>query len=106
MALQNWKKKDEEREGTLDDLADRIYNYESNNKITKWAAGIVGVGQFSSGRIVVVTPDKTLQTVIEVPSPSAPNLAFGPDEERAYVMAVDEVNEVPYWGKVYAVDLE
>lgn len=68
--------------------------------------GNLYVGQFSSGRIVVVTPDKTLQTVIEVPSPSAPNLAFGPEEDTAYVMAVDEVNEAPYWGKVYAVDLE
>lgn len=68
--------------------------------------GNLYIGQFSSGRIVVVAKDKTLKRVIEVPSPSAPNLAFGANEHSLYVMAVDEVDAPPYWGKVYQVDLD
>jgi gluconolactonase len=40
---------------------------------------------------------------IDVPSPSAPNLNFSPDEGTVYVMAVDDVNNAPYYGKVYEV---
>lgn len=64
------------------------------------------IGQFSSGRIVVVTPAGELVRVIEVPSPAAPNLAFAPDGKAIYVMAVDNVSEPPYRGTVYKVDLD
>jgi sugar lactone lactonase YvrE len=61
------------------------------------------IGQYSKGRIVVVSPDKKMLKTIDVPSPAAPNLAFGPDESFIYVMAVDDQNNAPYWGKVYKV---
>jgi len=64
------------------------------------------VGQYSSGRIVVVTPEGELVKVVEVPSPAAPNLAFAPDGKAIYVMAVDDTSNPPYRGTVYRVDLE
>lgn len=64
------------------------------------------IGQYSSGRIVVVTPEGKLVRVIEVPSPAAPNLAFTPDGKAIYVMAVDDTSNPPYRGTVYKVDLE
>jgi sugar lactone lactonase YvrE len=65
--------------------------------------GNLYIGQFSMGRIVVVTPDGKLKKAIEVPSPSAPNLTLNADESVMYVMAVDDVNTAPYLGKVYEV---
>ncbi len=65
--------------------------------------GNLYIGQFSKGRIVVVSPDKKLVRTIDVPSPAAPNLNFGPDEAVVYIMAVDDPNNAPYWGKVYEV---
>ena len=61
------------------------------------------IGLLSKGRIVVVSPDKKLVKTIGVPSPGAPNLNFGPDEPVVYIMAVDDQNNAPYWGKVYEV---
>jgi len=61
------------------------------------------IGQYSKGRIVVVSPDRKLVKTIDVPSAAAPNLAFGPDEAVVYIMAVDDQNNAPYWGKVYEV---
>ena len=61
------------------------------------------IGQYSKGRIVVVSPDRKLVKTIDVPSPAAPNLSFGPDEAVVYIMAVDDQNNAPYWGKVYEV---
>ena len=61
------------------------------------------IGQYSKGRIVVVSPDRKLVKTIEVPSPAAPNLTFGPDEAVVYIMAVDDQENAPYWGKVYEV---
>lgn len=40
---------------------------------------------------------------IDVPSPAAPNLNFGPDESVIYIMAVDDQSNAPYWGKLYEV---
>ena len=65
--------------------------------------GNLYIGQYSKGRIVVVSPDRKLVKTIDVPSPAAPNLTFGPDETVVYVMAVDDQNNAPYWGKVYEV---
>jgi sugar lactone lactonase YvrE len=61
------------------------------------------IGQYSKGRIVVVSPDRRLVKTIDVPSPAAPNLTFGPDEAVVYIMAVDDQKNAPYWGKVYEV---
>ncbi len=68
--------------------------------------GDLWIGQYSSGRIVVVTPAAELVRVIEVPSPAAPNLAFAPDGKSIYVMAVDNLAGPPYQGTVYKVDLD
>lgn len=64
------------------------------------------IGQYSTGRIVVVDKDGKLARVIEVPSPTAPNLAFAPDGKAIYVMSVDDTANAPYWGKVYKVPLD
>jgi gluconolactonase len=68
--------------------------------------GNLYIGQYSKGRILVVSPDKKLVKTIDVPSPAAPNLNFGPDESVVYIMAVDDQNNAPYWGKVYEVPNE
>ncbi len=65
--------------------------------------GKLYVAQFSAGRILVVSPDAKLAGTLDVPSPSAPNLAFGPNEEVVYVMAVDDVENAPWPGKVYEI---
>jgi sugar lactone lactonase YvrE len=65
--------------------------------------GNLYIGQYSAGRIVVVTPAGELVRKLEVPSPAAPNLAFGPDGKTIYVMAVDDPANPPYHGKVYAI---
>jgi sugar lactone lactonase YvrE len=61
------------------------------------------IGLLSKGRIVVVSPNKKLVKTIDVPSSTAPNLTFGPDEAIVYIMAVEDLNNAPYWGKVYEV---
>jgi len=63
--------------------------------------GNLYIGQYSMGRIVVVTPAGEFVEAHDVPSPAAPNLAFAADGKAIFVMAVDEVSEAPYWGKVY-----
>lgn len=65
--------------------------------------GNLYIGQYSSGRIVVVTTDGKLVRKLEVPSPAAPNLAFGADGKTMYVMAVDDTQNPPYRGKIYAI---
>jgi gluconolactonase len=65
--------------------------------------GNLYIGQYSKGRVIVVSPDRKLVKTIDVPSPGAPNLNFGPDEAVVYIMAVDDPNNAPYWGKVYEV---
>ncbi len=64
------------------------------------------IGQYSKGRIVVVDADGKFVKAIEVPSTTAPNLAFAPDGESLFVMSVDDTNNAPYWGKVYEVMIE
>jgi gluconolactonase len=64
------------------------------------------IGQYSSSRIVVVDPKGALVKVLEVPLPAAPNIAFSADGKVAYVAAVDDTANAPYWGKVYEVPLE
>lgn len=64
------------------------------------------IGQYSKGRILVVSPEKKLIRRLDVPSPAAPNLTFSPDEKKAYITAVDDQNAAPYWGKVYEIPNE
>jgi gluconolactonase len=64
------------------------------------------IGQYSKGRIVVVDKEGKFVNAIEVPSPTAPNLAFSPDGKAIYVMSVDDTANAPYWGKVYEVPLQ
>lgn len=64
------------------------------------------IGQYSSGRIVVVDADGKFVKAMDVPSATAPNLAFAPDGKSIYVMSVDDTANAPYWGKVYRVPLE
>ncbi len=63
--------------------------------------GNLYIGQMTLGRIVVVSPEGAFVKAIEVPSAAAPNLAFSEDDRFIYIMAVDDVENPPYWGKVY-----
>jgi sugar lactone lactonase YvrE len=65
--------------------------------------GNLYIGQYSAGRVVVVTPDGELVRKLEVPSLAAPNLTFSADGRTIYVMAVDDQENAPYKGKVYAI---
>lgn len=66
--------------------------------------GNLYIGEYSSGRILVVDPlTKKLLRKIDVPSAAAPNLAFSADGKTIYVTAVDDKSGAPYRGKVYAV---
>ncbi len=58
------------------------------------------------GRIIVVDAQAKLLRTIAVPSPSMPNLAFGPGEKVIYVMALDQIDKAPWHGKVYEVPNE
>lgn len=64
------------------------------------------IGQYSKGRIVAVSPDGAFVKAIDVPSATAPNLAFSPDGKTIYVMSVDDTANAPYWGKVYELPAE
>ncbi len=64
------------------------------------------IGQYSKGRIVVVDPKGAFVKAIDVPSPTAPNMAFAPDGKSIFVMSVDDTEKAPYWGKVYEVPLD
>jgi gluconolactonase len=65
--------------------------------------GNLYIGQYSAGRILVVSTEGKLVPKLEVPSPAAPNLTFGADGKTVYVMAVDDQQNAPYKGKVYAI---
>lgn len=64
------------------------------------------IGQYSKGRIVAVDAQGAFVKAIDVPSPTAPNLAFAPDGKSIFVMSVDDTGNAPYWGKVYEVALD
>jgi gluconolactonase len=67
--------------------------------------GHLYIGEYSAGRILVVTTDGQLVRRHDVPSAAAPNLAFSPDGRTLYVMAVDDKKNAPYRGTVYALPL-
>lgn len=59
-----------------------------------------------AGTIFVVNADGQLLRSIKVPSPGVPNLAFSPDEKTLYVTSLDQLDQPPYRGKLYAVPNE
>lgn len=63
------------------------------------------VGLYSKGRIVVIDAGGKFVRAIDVPSPSAQNMAFSPDARTLYVVSVDEKAKPPYWGKLYEMPL-
>lgn len=73
----------------------------------KWGPdGNLWIGQYSQGRIVVVSPAAEFVKAIDVPAPAAPNLAFSEDGTRVFVMAVDDQSNAPYWGRVLEMPLD
>lgn len=68
-------------------------------------AGNLYIGQYTTGQILVVSPEGKLLRTIEVPSAAAPNLAFSPEEDKVYIAAVDDLSAAPWPGKVYEVPL-
>ena len=56
-----------------------------------------------AGTIFVVNSDGKLLRTLKLPSPGVPNLTFSPDEKTVYVTAIDQLDEPPYHGKIYAV---
>jgi sugar lactone lactonase YvrE len=67
--------------------------------------GNLYIGQYSAGRILMVDTAGKLLRTIDVPSPAAPNMTFSGDGKTLYVTAVDDKNNAPYRGKVYAMPL-
>lgn len=66
----------------------------------------IKLAQYSKGRIVVVDGEGKFVRAIDVPSATAPNLAFSEDGKTAFITAVDDTVNAPYWGKVYKVPLD
>jgi gluconolactonase len=56
-----------------------------------------------AGTVFVVDAAGKLLRTLKLPSPGVPNLALSPDETTVYVMALDQLDESPYRGKVYAI---
>ena len=56
-----------------------------------------------AGTIFVVDAAGKLLRTLKLPSPGVPNLALSPDEKTVYVMALDQLDQSPYRGKVYAI---
>jgi gluconolactonase len=56
-----------------------------------------------AGRIFVVSAEGKLLRTLVLPSPGVPNFAFSPDEKTLFVTAVDQLDQKPYHGRVYAI---
>jgi gluconolactonase len=56
-----------------------------------------------AGTVFVVDAAGKLLRRLKLPSPGVPNLALSPDEKTVYVMALDQLDQSPYRGKVYAI---
>jgi sugar lactone lactonase YvrE len=85
----------------LTSLQEPVGAYPDGIKLDR--SGRLYIGQFSAGRILVVNDAAELVGKIEVPSSAAPNLTFSADGKTIFVVAVDEPNNAPYAGKVYAI---
>lgn len=93
----------------MDDLTHHVgHIYPDGVKID--SHGLLYVGQNPkqpkaplAGTLFVINSEGKLLRSIELPSPGVPNLTFSPDEKTLYVTAVDQLDEPPYHGKIYAV---
>jgi gluconolactonase len=93
----------------LDDLSGNVVHiYPDGVKID--SKGQIYVGQNPrdahaplAGTIFVVNAEAKLLRKLTLPSPGVPNLAFSPDEKTVYVTALDQLDQAPYRGKVYAI---
>ncbi|HWM66162.1 MAG TPA: SMP-30/gluconolactonase/LRE family protein [Steroidobacteraceae bacterium] len=56
-----------------------------------------------AGQIFVVSAEGQLLRTLTLPSPGVPNFAFSPDEKTLFVTAVDQLDQKPYQGKLYAI---
>jgi gluconolactonase len=56
-----------------------------------------------AGTIFVVNSDGHLLRSLTLPSPGVPNFTFSPDEKTLYVTALDQLDQAPFRGKIYAV---
>jgi gluconolactonase len=56
-----------------------------------------------AGTVFVVDAAGKLLRTLKLPSPGVPNIALSPDEKTVYVMALDQLDQSPYRGKVYAI---
>lgn len=56
-----------------------------------------------AGTIFVVDARARLLRELHLPSPGVPNFAFSPDGRTLYVTALDQVDQSPYQGKLYAI---
>jgi sugar lactone lactonase YvrE len=93
----------------LDDLTHHVgHIYPDGVKID--SKGLLYIGQNPrdvhaplAGTIFVVNAEGKLLRTLKLPSPGVPNLALSPDEKTVYVMALDQLDQSPYRGKVYAI---
>jgi gluconolactonase len=93
----------------LDDLTHNVgHIYPDGVKID--SKGLLYIGQNPrdvnaplAGTIFVVNAEGKLLRTLKLPSPGVPNLALSPDEKIVYVMALDQLDQSPYRGKVYAI---
>jgi sugar lactone lactonase YvrE len=93
----------------LDDLTHNVTHlYPDGVKID--AQGELYIGQNPrdvhaplAGTIFVVDAQGKLLRTLKLPSPGVPNFAFSPDEKTLYVMALDQLDQSPYRGKVYSI---
>ena len=93
----------------MDELTHRVgHIYPDGVKID--SHGLLYIGQNPkepkaplAGTIFVVNSDGKLLRTLRLPSPGVPNLTFSPDEKTVYVTAIDQLDEPPYHGKIYAV---
>jgi sugar lactone lactonase YvrE len=59
-----------------------------------------------AGTILVVDANGHLLRSIALPSPGVPNMAFSADEKTLYVTALDQLDQSPFRGRLYAVSNE
>jgi sugar lactone lactonase YvrE len=102
-------------DGELSDrrLALRVFMTDPKSGVGAYPDGIkfgpdgnLWIGQYSSGRIVVATPEGEFVRAIDVPTAAAPNFTFSADGKTIYVMAVDDTSAAPYTGRVLAMPLK
>lgn len=73
----------------------------------KWGPdGNLYVGEYSSGRVGVFTPEGKFIKAYDVPTKGVPNLTFSPDGKKMYLMVVDNKDKEPWDGKVLEVDVK